>query len=192
MPKKEKDKIDRILTEVQHIRRGQILSSLDSVFMIGLPVLTLLVNFVISGIYIGIFLPVLIILIGSLTFGILGILRDSIQDRLLGWWLLLGNLIFAYTFYTLVHEFSGVTGSNSLLVWVFGSFMFGSLLLGIWLGELVFHFVFLKKFLSRMRKAGTIVTPHELLKKTKMISVFGIVGAALIVLGIVLIYLKPI
>lgn len=194
MPKKHqgKKKIDKILAEITRVRRHQILFSYDSVFLILFPVLTLLANFILTNIYAGLSMYIFILLFLALGIGILGMVRDSIKDRLLGWWFLLGTLIFAYIFVTLINGFGKVTGTKTFLDLVIGLFLSGSLAVGMWLGELIFHFYFLKRFLARLKEAGITVKKQELPHRTKMISFFGVLGVFLLAVSFLLIYFKPI
>lgn len=194
MPKKHqgKKKIDKVLAEITHVRRHQILFSYDSVFLIIFPILTFLAYLILADTYAGLSMYIFILLFLALAVGILGMLRDSIKDRLLGWWLLLGTLIFAYIFVSLITEFGKVTGTKAFLNLVIGLFLSGSLAVGMWLGELIFHFYFLKRFLARLKEAGVTVKKQELPHRTKIISFFGVLGVFLLAVSFLLIYFKPI
>lgn len=181
----------KILAEIKRIRRSQILSSFDVVFIILVPIATLIAGYIAthpeiltrfdpSLIYSLLWLS----LVAPLFIGLIGILMDSIEYRLMGWYTFFVFAIFSYLNYSLVSLYQEITGatlqiSGSLVYFFLG---IGSVLIGIVIGDIFFHEIFFGRLFSpRIKEVGM---PKTKLKWQKTPSV---VLCALLSIGLILV-----
>lgn len=196
---RKKKENDEILAGIKRIRRSQILTSFDVVFMILVPIAVLVAGYIMTHPEVLIrfdppFLYNLIVvtLALPLSMGIIGILMESIQYRLIGWWLFFIFGIFSYLSYSLFSLHQGVT--EITLGWqlkVYSFFGFGSLLIGFGAGDLFFEKIFLNHlFLARTREVGITRTKiKEKLQKfpDKFLYALLIIGLILVLVGFLVI-----
>ncbi len=192
MVKKENDEIRDGIT---CIRRSQIISSFDAVFMIIVPIITLVSGYITAHpeIFIGFDPQIIYTLVGfSLVFPIIielcGILLDSLDFRLAAWGTFFMFGIFSYLNYSLVSFYQRITGvtlmaAGSSIYFLYGM---GSIFIGFAIGFIVFQRVFLEYvFLPRMKEVGMPKLKWFNLEKTpdRSIYAFFIIGCIFALIG---------
>jgi len=189
-----KEKENEILTGIKRIRRSQILSSFDVVFVILLPILFFLYGYVMTHPEVIIrsdpqFLYVIlgVVLVLPLSMWAIGILMDSIKYRLIGWNIFFVYGIFSILSYPLFFSYQNVAET---FVWqIYFFFGFGSLFIGFGAGDLFLEKVFLKLFfLPRLKEVGIAKTTIKRRKVPDMILyAFLIAGLILVLVGFLVI-----
>lgn len=177
----------KILAETKRIRRTQILSSFDIVFIILLPIAVFISGYTATRPEVLIrfdpqFLHTIFIIVFVIPLftGIIGILKDSIEYRLMGWYIFFISGIFSILSYPLFFYYQNVAETAVWQVYFF--FGIGSLFIGIGAGDLFLEKIFLDSlFLPRMREVGITRT------KIKARKFPNIVLCALTIFGIILV-----
>jgi len=182
---------EEILAGIKSIRKGQILTSFDVVFMVLVPIASFIAGYIATHPEVQIrFDPQFIYyifvstLVVPLFFEIFGILNESIEYRLCGWWLFFVFGIFSYLSYSMFSQYRGIAVITS--GWQFKIYFFfglGDLLVGLGGGDLFFSKIFLRRlFLPRMSEVG--VTKVKMREFPDLINyTFVILGFVLIIIG---------
>lgn len=192
----KKKENDETLAGIKRIRRSQILSSFDVVFMVLVPIATVIAGYIATHPEVlgsdptFVFYMVFFGLLVPLSVGMFGILRDSIELRLTGWSLffIFGiTSCISYLFFWLYHSSVETVpwhASQFYLLFTVGSF----LSIGFGIGYPLF-LKFNRLFLSRMREVG--ITETKLKFKSRIPNIvcyiMFIIGCILISIGLLLI-----
>lgn len=161
--KKKIPRKGKILTELERIRKHQILSSFDTIFLILVPAITLVIGYFVTNIEVVsavvprnfYFIFVVFALFIPLVLGIYGILVGSVKYRMHGWFILFVFLWTSFVFYTFTNAYWGVIpvigGPEIGFIIGLGLYV-GSFFMGYGMGKGLLHAFWEQLLFKRLKK----------------------------------------